>query len=342
VSAHREVVRQLKTQFQRLNQEAAMMNKNLEGTLVNVSNEAKEWQEIKVKLASTAIKGTVILNVGGERYTTTVETLTRERNTFFTALFSRQWQLERDPKDGSIFIDRNGKLFTYILNFLRTESLSNAVMTNESLRQSLIIEARYFHLNKLIEFLTKPARKEAERIDKGFCNGPLLSTERKKKLCEFSGHNGRKWELIYKALHDGFDANAFHIQCNNKGPTITIIQSDDDYLFGGYTSVAWTSSGAWAVDSNAFLFTLTNPHNIPPTKYPIQRSRKANAVYHKHGYGPTFGAGHDLHVASNSNSNYTSYATFPYAYSDTTGQGSNTFTGHRNFTVADIEVFKLA
>ena len=42
VNAHREEVRQLKTQFQRLNQETVMMNKNLEGTLTNVSNKAKE------------------------------------------------------------------------------------------------------------------------------------------------------------------------------------------------------------------------------------------------------------------------------------------------------------
>jgi hypothetical protein len=43
---------------------------------------------MKVKLAKTLLKEKVILNVGGERYTTRIGTLTREKNTFFTELFS--------------------------------------------------------------------------------------------------------------------------------------------------------------------------------------------------------------------------------------------------------------
>jgi hypothetical protein len=336
---------------EKLNQEAVIMTKTLEDTLTNVSNEATEWQQIKVKLASTVVKGKVILDVGGERYTTSVETLTREKDTYFTALFSRQWQLERDPKDDSIFIDRDGKLFTHILAYLRTDAISKDVMTNESLRQSLILEAKYFHLHKLIEILTEPdrkaereeaERKEIERIDALFSGGTLLSTEYKKKLSEFYDNTQQKWQLLYKASRDGFDVNVFHNRCNNNGATMTIIQSNNNYLFGGYTSVAWASSNQYAVDSNAFLFTLTNPHNILPTKYPVQPSKTQHAVYHVSGYGPTFGGGNDLCVSTNSNSNNSSYTNFPFSYTDTTGQGNNTFTGTRNFTASDIEVFKLA
>jgi len=322
---------------EKLNQEAVIITKNLEDTLTNVSNEAKEWQQIKVKLASTVVKGKVILDVGGEKYTTSVETLTREKDTFFTALFSRQWELERDPKDDSIFIDRDGKIFTHILAYLRTDILSKDVMTNEVFRQNLIVEAKYFHLHKLIEILT-----EAERIDALFIGGTLLSAEQKKKLSEFCGNTQQKTELLYKASRDGFDANAFHNRCDNKGPTITIVQSTNNYLFGGYTSVAWTSSGSYAIDSNAFLFTLTNPHNIPPTKYPVQPSTTQYTVNHNSGYGPTFGGGYDFNICSNSNSVNSSYTNFHYTYTDTTGRGNNTFTGSRNFMTTDIEVFKLA
>jgi len=63
----------------------------------------------------------VILNVGGELYTTSVDTLTaREKNTFFTELFAHDWQSERDPKDDSIFIDCNDKVFAQVLEYLRT------------------------------------------------------------------------------------------------------------------------------------------------------------------------------------------------------------------------------
>ena len=363
VDSHRKEVTQLKSQFERLqqelmtnlnecstciesaeklNQEAFIMTKHLEDTLANVSNESKEWQQIKAKLASTAVKGKVILDVGGDKYATSVETLTREKNTFFTALFSRQWELERDPKDDSIFIDRDGKLFTYILTYLRTDVVPNDIMTNKALRQNLILEAKYFHLHKLTEILTEPERKEAERLNQPFRDGTLLSVEHKKKLSEFYSNNEQKWELIYKASRDGFDANAFHSRCDNKGPTITIILSNNKYLFGGYTSVSWASSTNWVFDSKAFLFTLTNPHDIPPTKYPVAPTKTQNTVYHNSGYGPSFGGGHDVHISSNSNSNNSSYTNFPYTYTDTTGKGHNTFTGSKNFMTSDVEVFKLA
>ncbi|CAF2666924.1 unnamed protein product [Rotaria sp. Silwood2] len=304
-----------------------------EDKLVNTSNEEEEWKDIKAKLATTSIQGKVLLDVGGEKFSTSVETLTREKNTFFTALFSKQWQLERDPNDRSIFIDRDGKLFNYILAYLRTNKVSNDVWNNDSLHQLLIAEAEYFRLHNLIDILT----------DVLFPNGTLLQQEHKKKLNEFYSKTNQKWVLIYKASCDGFDTNAFNSRCNNQGPTMTIIQSKNNYLFGGYTAIPWASDKyAYKNDATAFLFTLTNPHNIPPTKYIINPDKTGYAVYHHHGSGPTFGSGHDIFLTNASNSNILNYTEFPGSYLDTTGKGNTTFTGGRNFTVCDIEVFKLA
>ncbi|CAF1464475.1 unnamed protein product [Adineta steineri] len=207
----------------------------------NASNEEKEWKDIKVKLATTSIKGMVILNVGGEKYTTSVDTLTRIKDTFFTALLSNQWELERDPVDKSIFIDRNGKIFTYILEYLRTNLVLNNVMKDEILRYSLLIEAEYFRLHTLIDILAF------------FSKGTLLQMEHSKKLNEFYGNTNQQWELIYKATRDGFTGNAFHSCCDNKGPTMTIIHSNNNYLFGGYTSISWTSNSSENNDTKAFF-----------------------------------------------------------------------------------------
>ncbi|CAF1089215.1 unnamed protein product [Adineta steineri] len=73
--------------------ETIEINTILESKLVNALNKEKEWKDIKVKLATISIKGMVILNVGGEKYTTSVDTLTRVKDTFFTALLSNQWEL---------------------------------------------------------------------------------------------------------------------------------------------------------------------------------------------------------------------------------------------------------
>ncbi|CAF1435624.1 unnamed protein product, partial [Adineta steineri] len=228
--------------------------------------------------------------------------------------------------------------------------IPNDIMTNESLRQLLIIEAEYFCIHNLTHILTEPERKRQEEerfcIEEGFSNGILLQPEHKLKLNEFYGKANQKWELIYKATRHEFYASAFHSCCDYKGPTITIIQSNNNYIFGGYTSISWTSSndGQYKNDGEAFLFTLTNPYNIPPTKYTIKPDRVAYAVYHKNSYGPTFGDGHDIriHSSSDNSCSTSSYTSFPAAYNDTTGYGGNTFTGARNFTTSEIEVFKLA
>jgi hypothetical protein len=156
----------------------------------------------------------VILDVGGEKYTTSVDTLTaREKDTFFTELFARKWQLERDPKDDSIFVDRNGKLFAYILEYLRTGAVPNSVKNDVSLQQSLVVEADYFRLKNLQNLLAKPT----------FPGSTLLeSHEHKEKLNEFYGQPDQQWELIYKASRDGFEAKYFHAKCNGEGSTMTI------------------------------------------------------------------------------------------------------------------------
>jgi len=50
------------------------------------------------------VRDKVLLDVGGREFSTTVKTLISEKNIFFTALFSSEWQLEKDER-GRIFID---------------------------------------------------------------------------------------------------------------------------------------------------------------------------------------------------------------------------------------------
>ena len=321
--------------LERCLQQDTEMNAVLEDELANPSNEEK--------LAANAVSRKVILNVGGEKYSTTVNTLTRERNTFFTALFFKQRPIERDPVDNSIFIDRDGKLFQHILAYCRTRTVPLDVMSHKSLRQALIIEAEYFRVYGLIFILTEPERKleEQRRITASFPDG-TLEAGYKTTLTEFYGRSDRQWSLIYKASRDGFGATIFHRLCDNHGPTMTIIRSKNNYLFGGYTAAPWTSDGSYKEDRTTFLFTLTNPHDIPPTKYCLNDARITSTVYRNADYGPTFGGGFDLVVAGGSNANNLSYTNFPHSYIDTTGKGYKTFTGAKNFTTSDIEIYRLS
>jgi hypothetical protein len=65
-----------------------------------------------------AQQGRVVLDIGGYRYTTSVQNLRRLPGTFFDAYFSGRYTMDRS-EDGSIFIDRDGKHFGQVLEYLR-------------------------------------------------------------------------------------------------------------------------------------------------------------------------------------------------------------------------------
>jgi len=298
---------------------------------------------VKEKLKISSLSGMVTLNVGGREFKTSVETLTKFQGTFFTSLFSAQWELERDH-NGQIFIDRDGDLFGYILNYLRSGEF---LLPDERARQQFILEAQFFGLRELlgilsVEHFNKQQLEDSIKVQNLFPYSTILDDNQKLQLNEFYGVKDNKWNLLYKGSRDGFKANDFHRLCDNKGPTLSIINTTDGHMFGGFTSMSWTSDdeGAYKADATAFLFTLSNPHGIKPTKYVIKEGGKC-AIRSKTIRGPMFGGGHDIFVGSLSNSNAYSYIKFPYSFIDTTGKGDKTFTGSNNFTSSEIEVYSL-
>ena len=66
-----------------------------------------------------------------------------------------------------------------------------------------------------------------------------------------------KLELIFSGSEIGWTTYRFHSRCDNKGPTLTLIKTVEGRIFGGYTSVSWTSSyGESKSDPDAFVFTV--------------------------------------------------------------------------------------
>ncbi|KAJ5079910.1 mtor-associated protein meak7 [Anaeramoeba ignava] len=48
-----------------------------------------------------------------------------------------------------------------------------------------------------------------------------------------------KMKLGYSAKQDGFSSNNWHLKCDNKGKTLIIIKTKDNFIFGGFTSVGF-------------------------------------------------------------------------------------------------------
>ena len=61
----------------------------------------------------------VALNVGGVRYETSIATLRSVPNTMLDAMFSGRYAMEPDDGAGAHFLDRDGLLFRYVLEYLR-------------------------------------------------------------------------------------------------------------------------------------------------------------------------------------------------------------------------------
>ncbi len=98
----------------------------------------------------------VVLNVGGQRFTTTIGTLV-DRSDFFAALFSGRWTIPRQT-DGSIFVDADPGVFAHVLRYLRRGVFPLAFDEktgghDEKLYVDLLPEARYFQIPMLETWL---------------------------------------------------------------------------------------------------------------------------------------------------------------------------------------------
>ena len=88
----------------------------------------------------------VYLDVGGLKYTTTMATLRAEKGSMLEAMFSGQYPIKKQS-DGTVFIDRDGRHFHYILNYLRgSVTALEDLPLQEIVLKELIKEADFYQL----------------------------------------------------------------------------------------------------------------------------------------------------------------------------------------------------
>jgi len=92
------------------------------------------------------------LDVGGKLFSTSLGTLLSLKGNFFEAMFSGRVPTKPDT-DGAYFIDRDPKVFRYVLNYLRG-SPPNVSVLSLSERHDLLEEAKYYRLDGLVELLS--------------------------------------------------------------------------------------------------------------------------------------------------------------------------------------------
>ena len=123
----------------------------------------------------------------------------------------------------------------------------------------------------------------------------------------------------------------FHNKCDNKGFTITFIETTNGYKFGGYTELQWDCSSSSKKDKSTFIFSFNNKQ-----KYTARNNYSSISCYSFN--GPRFGRTEtpDIYFFETLNKGQ-SYKT-----------DENTFITSRNLTngeeywdVKELEVFKI-
>ena len=120
--------------------------------------------------------------------------------------------------------------------------------------------------------------------------------------------NIKKINLLMIASDHDYSPEKFHELCDDKGATLTIIESNHGNIFGGYTSKSWhktipswsTKSMEWIKDGKAFLFLIKSNHQSIQNKCPLIFKVKPDksAIIHNCEFGPIFGF-HDITIKDN-------------------------------------------
>ena len=94
------------------------------------------------------------------------------------------------------------------------------------------------------------------------------------------------FKLIFKMSENGEKSGDFHKYCDDKGPTLSLIKTTQNRIFGGFTPLNWKNSGGYVEDKSniTFIFSLNTNK-----KFDLIKDDK-QAIYCSSDYGVNFGA----------------------------------------------------
>ena len=163
----------LKEDFIEIKKRIDTVETNLSNQLESLKEKELKWKKMdgiadEIKLSSGTRR--VTFNISGKLFTTTVNTLLNTKDTlFYKMLVENEVDIEQE-----IFFDRDPKLFSIILEYLRTKSFDKKKFGSSFLRSELRNEAEYFEVNDILtEIGVGP--KELEFIDFKY-SGPYITS----------------------------------------------------------------------------------------------------------------------------------------------------------------------
>lgn len=181
----------------------------------------------------------------------------------------------------------------------------------------------------------KCSKKRDYKCNLSECN--ILNLESWKKLKEISGKEFKINSLLFKASRDGFNRSSFHKLCDQKGPTLTVIKSQHDKIFGGYVSKDWASNGEHVEDLNSFIFSLSENKKYERTSGTSMYCGSDNGVW----FGACYiGTGN---VKDNWNTDRSSCLDYSLSSTSYFTKSEHYLSGSTDsyFTVKEVEVYQV-
>ena len=137
-------------------------------------------------------------------------------------------------------------------------------------------------------------------------------------------------ELLYRKTRDGSTPDDFHKRCDNKGITITFIETTKGYKFGGYTELQWDKSEKTKKDKSTFIFSFNNKQ-----KYTARNNNSSIGCFINE--GPRFGCGFPEIYLKNTLNKGESFDNFYCTFS----QGRVLTNGESSWDVKELEVHRI-
>ena len=139
-----------------------------------------------------------------------------------------------------------------------------------------------------------------------------------------------KFELLFRKSRDGSSCKTFHKYCDNKGPSLTLVETSKGYKFGGYTPFSFKSKEGYSPDNDneTFIFSLNLMKKF-------NKLKEESLVYFAPNFGPCFGhGGSDFYIYTNLNFGKTINKSFLINSELTNGEQGD-------YNVNELEIYKV-
>ena len=190
--------------------------------------------------------------------------------------------------------------------------------------------------NKLNENLKKHEneikllKKEIEERKNIFLESTIINNEQWNLIKNWINPNSEiKFNLIFKKSREGSNVSDFHRYCDNRGKILILIETNNNFKFGGYTPLDFDESNQGKNDNNSFLFSITNYQ-----KY--TKKNKNNSIHCRPNYIAFGYHSYDLYFISNLNSGKLQSIENTSYLNDLNLNG-----GNGEFNTKEIEVYQV-